>query len=89
MHNPFRVAVACADAWPLIVARNQPSKLWNKEGQFRPSHAMSNSCHHIHFWTRPTKAKPASSQGEALAKNECEQPHLETHLKDMKMEFSS
>jgi hypothetical protein len=34
-------------------------------------------------------AKTASSQGEALALDECDQTLIQTHLKDMKMEFSS
>jgi hypothetical protein len=88
MQNPFGVATLLDDSRWSITAENRWDALWIEEGRTRPGHAMSHHAHHFYSWTRPETAKPASSQGEALAKNEIEETPPKTSLKDMILEFT-
>jgi hypothetical protein len=88
MLNPFWVAAPTAVLQRTLSVEIRPAALRIKEGRTRPSPAMTHHARHFYFWTRPETAKPASSQGEALAKNGNEETLLKTSLKDMIMEFT-
>ena len=88
MQNPFGVAASFDVSQWSVAAEIRSHTLWIEEGRTRPGHAMSHHTRHFHSWTRPESAKPASSQGEALATNESEETPLKTSLKDMILEFT-
>lgn len=91
MHSQLLVADARADVQSLLDFGNHARALSVEEGRTGPDHACPCDTRHIKPWTRPITAKLASSQGEALVLDRCAptQTQTQTHLKDMKMEFSS
>jgi hypothetical protein len=89
MLNPFWVASARGDAWLPLAAENHARYLCVEEGRTRPSKVMARYSHHFDSLTRPKTAKPASSQGEALALDISEQTSFKTNLKDMILELHS
>jgi hypothetical protein len=89
MHSPFGVASTRAGVQRPSGFGNHTRALCVEEGRTRPVHALPRDTRHINPMKRLETAKSASSQGEALALDECDQTLIQTHLKDMKMEFSS
>jgi hypothetical protein len=89
MHNPFWVASPRVGVSRPLVLGNHTCALRFEEGRTGPDHARFLETRHIKPLTRPETAKPASSQGEALALDRCDLIHPQTQLKDMKMEFHS
>lgn len=89
MYNPFWVASARGDVQKPLAGENHTCALSVEEGRTRPGHALHRYSRHVSPLIKPETAKLASSQGGALALDGREPTHIQTHLKDMKMEFSS
>jgi hypothetical protein len=60
--------------------------LWFEEGRTRPSLALSQISRRFQPWIKPQTAKPASSQGEALATTEGVHTSKLNRSEDMNME---
>ena len=70
MHYPVWVAGSRAHLRQLFAAVNHAIALWIEEGRIGPNHVTSSFSSRFQPWIKPSKAKPASSQGEALATTE-------------------
>jgi hypothetical protein len=89
MLNPSWVASGCSDVQKAFAFWGAQNLSRVEEGQKWPGNALHHSPHHNPSLIRPLTAKPASSQGGALALKSCEQTTPVNELHDMKMEFSS
>jgi hypothetical protein len=86
MHNPIGVAGSRMHSRQPFAAVNHVIALWIEEGRTRPSHVMSNFSSRFQPWIKPSKAKPASSQGEALATTESVHNRQLNQTEDMILE---
>ena len=89
MYNPFWVASARAESRSPMASVNHTCHFGIEEGRARPSEACPHATRHINPLIWPKTVKSAPSQGGAFALDRRDHTHLQTYLKDMKMEFSS
>jgi hypothetical protein len=89
MFYPIWVANTDVQFQSALVLRNHFGVWRMEEGRTGPVYAFPRETRHIDPLTRPESAKPASSQGGALALEICEQTPIQHQLKDMKMELYS
>jgi hypothetical protein len=89
MFYPFRVASTHGDVQRALALQNHMFVWRMEEGRTGPGHALPHDTRHIDPLTRPEPAKPASSQGGALALDRSDQTPIKPQLKDMKMELYS
>jgi hypothetical protein len=89
MQSPIWVIGAHENCLKPMVFGNQMGVFGVEEGQKRPGHALPRHTRHVHPLIRPTTAKPASSQGGALALDRRVHTSPKTELQDMIMEFYS
>jgi hypothetical protein len=86
MQNPSRVAVGHVICRPLHEA-GITDAAWTEEGRTRPGPAIDTISSRFQLWIKPSTAKPASSQGGALATVGSVQNQHRNRIEDMIMEY--
>jgi hypothetical protein len=86
MHDPFRVAGIPEGLGVPLAHANHLDVLLFEEGRIWPSLALSQNSRRFQPWIKPQTAKPASSQGGALATTESVHTSQLNRTEDMNME---